>query len=460
MEKIVAKENEAIWVDGGIQHTKMNLVYQRSCVHPLEADSPRRLRLGEILWNMPLPPKGFGWQGPWFDDKRVIIQDTATSAPLWSTVIDVPMLRHWPRKFRGLSNREVTIQEYEVRSSLLTDEDMYGRSVRLSSIQADMQQLSEETIMDIQEKAMSLSPSLLRSRNREERQVMPDTEQSSMTLLSVMVTCASPPTLSDRLHLQPCHPPPEPGRSKLRYVDPERITREWQNRMLKKDGEDSKRSRMTRRPPLYAVTMSQRIDSDTTRRREVRRLMHAADYLKHRLDPGEDLEVLFEDIVACCRSTLGGPRNGQLYLKTLLEVHDMILGNTRRRGAWLLIEQERNTLGDVLSLENRAALQHAMSRNPELLTLYGNNLYLAAIVAITRIVDDPVDRGYSLYGGRLQNGRLYQMGFKPADRPPVHGSFEIRLRVDLWQPAVPHEEPRTSETGITDCTEEASGISV
>jgi hypothetical protein len=456
VEKLIAEETEVIWVDSGIQHTKMNLVYQRPCVHPLEADSPRRLRLGEILWNMPLPPKGFGWQAPWFDDKRVIIQDTPTSAPLWSTVIDVPMLRHWPQKFRGLSNRDVTIQEFEVRSSLLTDEDMYGRSVRLSSIQADMQQLSEETIMGIQEKAMSLAPSLLRPRNKQEQPTILGTEPSSMTMISVMVTGASSPTLSDRLHLQPCHPPPEPGRSKLRYVDPEQISRAWQHRIPKKDKDDSKRRRMTRRPPLYAVTMSQRLDSDTTRRREVRRLMHAADYLKHRLDPGEDSEILLEDIVACCRSTLEGPKDGRLYLEALLKVRDMILGNTRRRGAWVLIEQDRNTLGDVLSLENRAALQQAMSRNPELLTLYGNNLLLAVIVAVTRIVDDPVNMGLLPLWRAVAEWELYQMGFKPADRPPymarsrydfasIYGNLLFRTRNLVSQKQESQAAPRRSQ---------------
>ena len=360
VEKLIKNENEVIWVDSGIQHTKMNLTYQRPCVHPLEADSPRRLCLGEILWNLPLPPRGFGWQAPWFDDKRVIVQDTATSASPWSTVIDVPMLRHWHEKFRGLSNKDGTIQEFEVRSAFLTDDDMYGRSVRLASIQADMQHLSMGLITDIREKAMTLAPSLLRPRSKEEHLVALNNEQASLTMVSLTAAGASSPTLSDRLHLQPCHPPPEPGRSKMRYVDQERITRHWQNKSSRKDYKGGDEARVTRRPPIYTLTISRMIDSDRTRRLELKRLMHTANYLRQRLDPGEDSEALFEDIVACCRSALGGPRNGHLYLEALVKIRDMILENTRRKGAWALIEQERNSLGDILSHENRAALQRAL----------------------------------------------------------------------------------------------------
>ena len=58
------------------------------------------------------------------------------------------------------------------------------------------------------------------------------------------------------------------------------------------------------------------------------------------------------------------------------------------------------------------------SRNPRLMILYGNNLLLAVITAITRVVDDPVDLRILHLWRAIAEWELYQIGFKPSDGPP------------------------------------------
>ncbi|MCK4567573.1 MAG: hypothetical protein KAU48_09720, partial [Candidatus Thorarchaeota archaeon] len=151
-----------IWIDSGVQHTRMNIHYQRKCISPLPYDSPRKMHVDEIIYNLPTSSRGFGRFLPKSDDERFIVQDMPVSTPPWRTKIHVPHLIDYSKKFRGGQRRKPTLNEEEVYGKGL--KPMYGRAVTLSSIYSDTSHYSKRQVSELEKFALSLAPSTLRAR--------------------------------------------------------------------------------------------------------------------------------------------------------------------------------------------------------------------------------------------------------------------------------------------------------
>ena len=162
LDSLPASNTNVIWIDSGVQHTRMNMHYQRKCISPLPYDSPRKMHIDEILYNLPTSSRGFGRFLPKRDDERYIVQDVPASVRPWRTKIHVPHLIDYSKKFRGGQRRRPTLTQEEVYEKAL--KPMYGRGVTLSNIHSDTSRYSKQQISELEGFALSLAPSILRPR--------------------------------------------------------------------------------------------------------------------------------------------------------------------------------------------------------------------------------------------------------------------------------------------------------
>ncbi len=401
-----------IWVDSGVKGTRMNETYQRPCLDVLPYDSPRRFQLDEVIWNIPTAPRVFGWQTPYADEKRIIVQDTPTSAPPWTTMIEVPILRKWARKFRGGPKRDKIVAEEVIMEELVTTQSMYGRNIVLGDIQGTISYLTEQTVQDLQAEAMTVSPALLRPRDEESIALVAEPESKKHSFSSRLVEKAEGTSLRERLHLCPIHPPPSPKRATeaKMYANPLGIPRHWYH---KTERETEAEKHYTRKPPLYGKSELIFLDSPTARRREIRRLRDAAWFLKRLFPVHDDMHGLCGQVYSLCEDALDNPDEPDRYVGVLLQVRDLIIRHPSRARAWQLIEPYRELVGEVLGAENRLLLADIRRENPDILSLYGNNLLMGIMAALAKTVrDEGHSAAISLWESVVE-WLPYQMGFAP-----------------------------------------------
>ncbi len=412
LEALPSHGCNVIWVDQGVSDTRMNRHYQDTCVRPLAHDSPRRFHVDEIIYNVPSSPRSFGWQTPRQVNTRFIIQDTPTSAAPWRAPINVPHLKGWKRVFRGLSRRDGLVTEAEVYGGDSEREPMYGRKVTLGNIQSRMSRLTAEEMEQEAETAMTLIPSLQRPRGHDAQREEGQSAEVSWQRVPVPITSNVTPSLAERMAFAPDRPPPRPPRSTERYVDSSKITRRWYYERAPKRAEDEEfKAGKTRRPPLYRLTGLDEVDSLATRRREVQRLWESARYLMKRTSEGTPLFRCSRDIAIRCGEALSEPYDEDTLLVTMQKARDIILRDADRARLWESVEQPRESIGDVLTSDNRAVLKMAQEMNPDVLSLYGNNLFLAIIA----VLSDDSDGWCSTLWKSIAEWELYQMGFRSAD---------------------------------------------
>ncbi|MHA2377788.1 MAG: hypothetical protein ACXADS_00765 [Candidatus Thorarchaeota archaeon] len=419
LDSLPKSDTNIIWTDSGVPHSKMNPLYQRRCFRPLPYDSPRRAQLDEVIWNLPLAPRVFGWQTPRRVDIRVIVQDTPTDVQPWSTTVRVPHLRDWARVFRGVSKREKTVDPSEIVRNAKRQAPMYGRLVTLSSIHVDVASLTDKRVIEIQGEACTLAPSLLRRRADATIETQETKEESPWVIaVSPTKTTGQSLTLADRLRLTPNRPPPSPNRSKKQYHSLSRITRGWEYGSIPQpeDHTDCQQG-VVRSPPLFKSTESTHIDSFQTREMEVRRLLHAAQFLTTRLSLLSDLAVCCRNQVTMCKDALSGPITEKSLLEALVEVRRHILRSTNILETWNLLRQTRQSITEVLNSDNRLAAWRAMDENDDVLFLYGNNLFLAVYAVAEEILDDTLSPAIIDLWSAVAEWQLYQMGFRPDDVP-------------------------------------------
>ncbi|TET10460.1 MAG: hypothetical protein E3J86_05670, partial [Candidatus Thorarchaeota archaeon] len=98
LEVLPSSDTNVIWIDSGVEHTRMNRHYQRKCVKPLPHDSPRREHLDEVVYNIPASSRGFGRLSPKRDEARFIVQDVPVNVTPWRTRIHVPRLVDYSKR--------------------------------------------------------------------------------------------------------------------------------------------------------------------------------------------------------------------------------------------------------------------------------------------------------------------------------------------------------------------------
>ncbi|MGY5875108.1 MAG: hypothetical protein RTU30_05140 [Candidatus Thorarchaeota archaeon] len=385
-----------IWIDEGTSHTRMNVHYQRRCVSPLRHDSPRRMYLDEIIYNLPTTPSGFGWTTPQREDVRVIVQDIPTSADPWKAAIHVPQLVGFAEKFRGLARRDRLVPPEVVEVYTSEVRSMHGKGVTLSSIYASTGRLSEDSFTSMIEESLTLVPSVQRSRGKKSPDKKVESEEEPLyQTVTQRVGSGSGSTLGGRTIPNVTRPPPTPRRGERSYIDvltysKRRITRPWHYDQtpgqFQENDEDE--SHVLTCPPSITDTGPGEIDTIETRERELRRLYYAARYLK-------DQKFLSQELIACCKrieqycakqfaliKKNPSLRTPKFLLSALIRVKGILLKDSKRSDVWMALLSSREKIIDLLNTKNRQSMKEVMERTEDIFLLYGNNLFLAVLAAL------------------------------------------------------------------------------
>ena len=419
--------NEIIWVDGGIDHPKMSMIYQRSCVSPLLYLSPRKHMVDEILWNLPTAPRKLGWLSPQYEDCRVIVQDIPTTRPPWSSAIHVPLLRGITGKFRAARIRD-PVKATQYLGDLNQQQNMYGRLIRGTSIQVRSDAIDEEVLASVKAQALTLIPGFRRKTKTSTREMLSDNLMIGYTPVD---SERIQPSLQSRLHLDVTHPSPNPNRvsneyqgNKKRevYVEARDITRGWIYKTTQEDGKD-KLVVTSRRPPHAYSRKRRDIDTLETRRREVLRVLFAAKYLSRKVP---HYDSLFREIVSICDYDRDAVVNEDYFLNILQQVKAAILRKNEPKQLWNLLLTTRLHNADLLNTDNQRIIRQALKDNPELLELYGMNLFLAIASVVDRVlkrVDSSICKTLWAVVARWQ---FYQMGFEQDDNDEFEQRYDFQ----------------------------------
>jgi hypothetical protein len=386
-----------IWIDDGVLHTKMNADYQRQCISPLRYDSLRRFHVDEFIYNIPTPPLRFWWTNPQHEDIRIIIQDTPTREGPWKTAIHVPHLVGFAEKFRGLARRDGIASPAEMALDSEAKRPMYGRGVTLYRIHPSSDILSEESLSEIFEDALSLVPSVLRERRPEPEEEIEEPQVSEDTIWQSVIhtiNSAGGVTMDERMSIDVTRPRPRP-RGTDRYIDvltnpkQERITRPWCYEQTPKqfpDVEDE--SFVVTYPPEVLDTGAGEIDTIETRERELRRLLYAAKHMRNQTTLSQKLKNTCRKIENHCKRQFIlvrehlSLRTSEFFLRSLQQIQAIILKDSQGAAIWETLLPLRQGLVDVLNSDNRLALEEVMEETPDILLLYGNNLVLAVAAVL------------------------------------------------------------------------------
>ncbi len=416
--EILKKLDEVIWVDSGVNHAEMSRTYQRPCVNPLYHNSPRRQLVDEIIWNLPTAPREIGWMSPQYDETRVIIQNLPIGSPPWMTAIHVPHLRGWTRRFSAAAASNAPAKADKYVGTLNQQQNMHGRSFHGASIQVRNDMISRESLEGVKKRAFSLIPSLWKPRQgRAEILGSDDFSQDWSVAYHPVDNNQTHPSLTSRLHLDLTQLPPRPNRLGRRHegihVEANQITRGW---IHKERGElDKQPVTISRRSPLTYLVEPSRIDTADTRRRETHRLLNAATFLKDRASILDSFFSLYQEIIVITDIDNRQSIDEQTLRSILTRVRDVLLQRTGPRLLWMLLSSVRLSLGDLLNLDNQKLLRLAQRQSPEILDLYGMNLFLAVLSVADRVFKDVESPSCIELWSAVARWQLYQMGFPPED---------------------------------------------
>jgi len=414
-----------IWIDSGVQHTRMNMHYQRKCISPLPYDSPRKMHVDEILYNLPTSSRGFGRFLPKRDDERYIVQDVPVSVRPWRTKIRVPHLIDYSKKFRGGQRRKPILTEEEVYEKAL--KPMYGRGVTLSNIYSDRGRYSKRQVSELEGFALSLAPSILRPREAptedQEQESKSDSPPSQLVISTVVTRKSS--TLSSRLTYSPDAPLPSPNKSQREYVSSEEITRRWYyervpSQDFSKDDEEYK----VVKPPSIRISTSNDIDTKRTRGMELRRLLYTAQFLKKKKFPSKNLRSCCEKITTICTKALSTELDERGLLHGLEQIRDTILEDPERVRVWETVRPIRQGLFKLLNSGNRTVIEVVLERSPDVLLLYGNNLFLAILAVLDCEYKEILHTHVVPLWQSVVEWELYQLGFK-AQQGSVNSKYDL-----------------------------------
>ncbi|MGY5855118.1 MAG: hypothetical protein RTS72_00870 [Candidatus Thorarchaeota archaeon] len=425
LQIIKGQVSEVIWTDTGVDLPQVCEVYQRNCSSPLYYSSPRRQVIDEILWNVPSAPRKFGLQGSEYEDCRVIIQDLPIEQEPWSTVIQVPMLKGLGQKFSKASVRSPVVRIERYTGVLNQQRNMYGRAFRSSSTQVRSDKIDRSSIDKITRCAVELVPSLLRPRHGQPPVPIDVSTVDWTTAYHRVDENSVQPSLSSRLHLDVTSEPPHPNRigkdHEEIYVEAESITRGWIHKEF--DDEEEETEVITRRPALtYSLEASQ-IDTLDTRRREIQRLLYAAEFLSRK---PTYFRSLYREIISLCDYDRNEAVTDEYLLDVLAQIREVILRRPGPRRLWALLLTDRLNLGSLLNTDNMRILRQAHGHNPELLELYGMNLFLGVLDVATRVLKDEESPHCTILWSSVARWQLYQRGFRQQDAEEFEHRYDFQ----------------------------------
>jgi len=419
IEWLPKKAAEIIWLDRPVPVPILSATYQLHRVTPLPHDSPRRLLLDEVIWNLPTSPRNFGWRTPRREDIRVIVQDIPTSNEPMVQSFGVPHLKGWARRFRADSKKERIVSVEEV----FGDSETYGRSFYATSY-VEIGHDSREAVLD---DIYQLVPSLSRSRNTEKRSSDEPSENDSQTKYrmksQVLGTSSSSKGIWNRVSFIQKHQGPSLGRPGT-YSSIEDITR---GKVRKPSRNIPVIKKTSRRPPVVRPTPVDEIDTKQTRHDEVLRIQRTAEFLLKRCDRHDaSLHGVLENTIKLCKKY---QRGKSTTIDTFDQLQKLYTRLECSLNLWKDLSYERR-FGSGREQAPRSIIP-VVQKQPELLTRYGIPLFLLLLGVMREANSESLKTHVPTLWSAVADWQWVHMGFNP--RVDQQGLAQHRFDIPaLW----------------------------
>ena len=401
IEWLPKKAAEIIWLDRPVPAPILSATYQLHRVTPLPHDSPRRLLLDEVIWNLPTSPRNFGWRTPRREDIRVIVQDTPTSNEPMVRSFGVPHLKGWARRFRADSKKERTVSVEEV----FGDSETYRRAFYSASY-VEIGHDSRETVLD---DIYQLVPSLSRVRGTEQKssdEPPQDTHETEHEMkIAALEKTTSPKGIWDRVSFIQEHQGPSLGRPGT-YSSIEDITR---GKIRKPTKNIPVIKKTSRRPPVVQSTPVEEIDTKQTRHDEVLRILRTAEFLLKSCDRHDaSLHGVLDNTIKLCKKYQRGKSTA---LDTFDQLQKLYARLECSRNLWKDLSYER-MFGGGREQAPRSIIP-GVRKQPELLTRYGIPLFLLLLGVMREANSESLKTHVPTLWSAVADWQWVHMGFNP-----------------------------------------------
>jgi len=414
---------EIIWIDRPVSLPTRSLKYQRSEVAPLPHDSPLREHIDMIIWNKPTPPRFLGWKSPILEYVRLIEQDTPTTTGPYSSLLFVPHLQGWGRRFRANSTQGRNITEQEIMEHAYGPKYARG-TVSDSGFSIDLN--DTELQGEIIRESLMLSPCILRPRAGYENgtQLVKSSLSPIFKLEKTELEKIKPSRgILDRLSFVPDGRPLQSTRwnqdNSGQYYPATSITRAI---LHKKKRVSEEQDRWTRRPPLLEAPREVKIDEERLLA-EIRRILRTSRFLRRKaMSANLDWKEFLSKITKICVSALKMSEHEKKAIDALVDIKTVLSKNKESKETWGTLKDIRKKMLDnaFLSSSTVDVTNRLATKDCELWEIFGNDLYLL-ILAISW--DDTIGvkkSNLEILWSAFSDWQLVHLGFMNQERPKTH----------------------------------------
>jgi hypothetical protein len=365
----VPRQSSVLWFDKPVPTIWTSQEYDTRGVAPFYSNSPWRYVIDEIVYNVPIAPRRYRSYVPADDDVRWIV--TEDESNLSNDTELIPPLYLWGERFRPDSSREDNIDRQQI---------FYLRSTYSSTRRHNLRKYDEEDFDGV----LELIPHLNRFYERmdfNETEIQYDNEEVKVMKEELSGDPANPVSILSRAVFTPNQALTsieKDGRAtRLMPLTAINTIREYrQTRLLAEPKKE------TSRPPHMGLLRYHRTSLLTFVRKELSGLRRIVKVIERRRGEEQEWKEFLDSLKLLLRSELISDYKQDDVLNVLRSVHVFLETHEISRGVWNAIKPSRTWIPDGLSDEGQMNLKILLARDPDLLLLVGNHLFLLLLASL------------------------------------------------------------------------------
>jgi hypothetical protein len=365
----VPRQSSVLWFDKPVPTIWTSQEYDTRGIAPFYSKSPWRYVIDEIVYNVPIAPRRYRSYVPADDDVRWIV--TEDESNLSNDTELIPPLYLWGERFRPDSSREDNIDRQQI---------FYLRSTYSSTRRHNLRKYDEEDFDGV----LELIPHLNRFYERmdfNETEIQYDNEEVKVMKEELSGDPANPVSILSRAVFTPNQALTsieKDGRAtRLMPLTAINTIREYrQTRLLAEPKKE------TSRPPHMGLLRYHRTSLLTFVRKELSGLRRIVKVIEGRRGEEQEWKEFLDSLKLLLRSELISDYKQDDVLNVLRSVHVFLETHEISRGVWNAIKPSRTWIPDGLSDEGQMNLKILLARDPDLLLLVGNHLFLILLASL------------------------------------------------------------------------------
>ncbi|TFG28217.1 hypothetical protein EU527_17605 [Candidatus Thorarchaeota archaeon] len=365
----VPPQSAALCFDRPVPTNHTSQEYDVRSIAPFYTSSPWMQVVDEIVYNTPMAPRRYGSYVPVEDDVRWIVTEKKSSL-FYDTEV-IPSLYMWGERFRPDSNREDNIDRQQV---------YYLRSTYSSGRQRNLVQYGEEEFSSV----LELIPHLNRfyeMRDFTNSEENSDNQEVNILQEKLVGAPLSSPLFLTRIIFTPNQVSTsvdKDGRVKrLMSLSAINSAREYrQTRLL------SEPKKQTTNPPHIGLLRFHSADTITIVRREISGLKQTIRAIEKRHSRNEDWIEFLKSLKSFLKSDLREYYNQDNALNAQRDIRVFLETNKLSKEIWMKLKPYRSHIPNGLGGEEQEVLENRLYREPDLLLLVGNHLFVLLLVSL------------------------------------------------------------------------------